>query len=207
MIPLLELLFPPRVDEVTLRGIATEEFLSLVRPTLVLETRPETISLLSFGVPAVRAAIHEAKYHGNSRAFKLLGLALADYLRDTDGPRGLRESVIIPLPLGKKRRRERGFNQIDEVARAALQSLGAGHAYRIDSSLLLRTRETASQVSLPRREREKNMRGAFTAERADPTATYFIIDDVITTGATLQAAIDALEEAGATQIIPLALAH
>jgi predicted amidophosphoribosyltransferase len=52
------------------------------------------------------------------------------------------------------------------------------------------------------------MRGAFgAAHPADPTSTYLIIDDVLTTGATLQAAIDALKSAGATNIIPLALAH
>ena len=78
----------------------------------------------------------------------------------------------------------------------------------IDATSLVRTRETISQVSLAREKREENMRGAFRAAHSiDPSHTYIVIDDVITTGATLQAAVDALKEAGAVHIIPLALAH
>jgi ComF family protein len=110
----------------------------------------------------------------------------------------------VPVPLGKERRRERGFNQVEEIARRVAKELGI----TIDTALLERVRETASQVSLPRRAREENMRGAFSAAHpANPSYTYIVLDDVITTGATLQAAIDALRAAGAQHIIPLALAH
>ncbi len=112
--------------------------------------------------------------------------------------------IIIPIPLGKKRRAERGFNQIEDIIQRAVNSLDIA----IDTTLLERTRETVSQVSLPRHKREANMRGAFKTTRpADPSRTYIVIDDVITTGATLQAAIDALSQAGAKYIVPLALAH
>jgi predicted amidophosphoribosyltransferase len=108
------------------------------------------------------------------------------------------------VPLGKIRRKERGFNQVEEVARRTAKELGIP----VDASLLERTRETASQVSLDRDAREKNMKSAFKATCAlDPSQTYIVIDDVVTTGATLQAAIDALKKAGAEHIIPLALAH
>ncbi|MFZ1075744.1 MAG: phosphoribosyltransferase family protein [Minisyncoccia bacterium] len=100
--------------------------------------------------------------------------------------------------------KKRGFNQTEEIANRAAKLAGC----TVDRALLIRARETASQVSLPRREREKNMRGAFgAAHPADPSRTYILIDDVVTTGATLQAAIDALKAAGARHIIPLALAH
>ena len=78
----------------------------------------------------------------------------------------------------------------------------------METDLLVRTRETVSQISLAREKREENTRGAFKAtRRADPTYAYIVVDDVITTGATLQSAIDALREADAEHIIPLALAH
>ena len=110
----------------------------------------------------------------------------------------------MPIPLGKERLKERGFNQAEEVAKRAVQELGI----KIETELLVRTRETISQISLAREKREENMRGAFIAtRRADPTYTYVIIDDVLTTGATLQSAIDALKDAGAEHIVPLALAH
>lgn len=215
MMRLVDMLFPPRVDEIALRNISTDDFLALAAPQLIPETRPETVVLLPFNSPSVRAAIHEAKYHGNVRAFKLLALAFAEYLRDADDTS--RTSVIVSVPLGKKRHKERGFNQVEEVARYALRSLGeeGAHTFELESDLLDRTRETASQVSLPRHAREENMRGAFTASpklrgasAAELSATtYIIVDDVVTTGATLQAAVDALREAGAEHIIPLALAH
>ncbi len=199
----LDLLFPPRVDEKALRGVSDNEFLALMAPRLVPQTRPDTVALFPFHDAQVRAAIHEAKYHGNERALALLGGALADYLRDCDDV-GRGTSYIVPVPLGRERRRKRGFNQAEEVARRAVRELGM----RVETDLLFRTRETVSQISLPRHEREENMRGAFgAAHPADPSYTFIVIDDVITTGATLQAAIDALQGAGAKHIIPLALAH
>ena len=110
----------------------------------------------------------------------------------------------MPVPLGVVRRKERGFNQAEEISKRAAKLLGGV----VDTTLLVRTRETISQISLAREKREENMRGAFrTSRHVDPAYTYIIIDDVITTGATLQSAIDALADAGAEHIIPLALAH
>lgn len=201
-----DFLFPPRVDEKILRTLSADAFLTAVAPRLIAQTRPETVTILSFASPPVRAAIHEAKYHGSAHAFELLGLALAEYLRDHD--ERLRSCIIVPVPLSAARRKERGFNQVEEVARFALSHLGKAWGGTLDSSLLVRHRDSASQVSLPRRAREENMRGAFSATRpADPLPTYILLDDVITTGATLQAAIEALLGAGALHIVPMALAH
>ncbi|MDP1690197.1 MAG: hypothetical protein Q8L52_03285 [bacterium] len=199
-----DLLFPPRVDEALLRDVSVDEFISLIVPRVVPETRPETVVLLPFNEPRVRAALHEAKYHGSEHAFTYLGTVLAEYLRDADD--GFRKPIIVPVPLGKARRKERGFNQVEEITSRALRSLD--DSISLDINLLERVKETQSQISLERRRREENMRGAFRAtRRADPAHTYIIIDDVITTGATLGAAIAALSEAGAEHIIPLALAH
>jgi ComF family protein len=207
----LDFLFPPRVDEIALRDVSRDDFLALVAPRLVPMTRPGTVILLPFNDTLVRAAIHEAKYCGNERAFKFLGHTLAEYLRDADDV-GHQKSCtyLVPVPLGKSRRKERGYNQAEEIARRAILILGEEGPcpFILESDLLIRVHETASQVSLPRHEREENMRGAFGATRhADTAHTYIIIDDVLTTGATLQSTIDALREAGAEHIIPLALAH
>ena len=210
----IDFLFPPRVDERALRDISNDEFLTLVNPQIVSETRPGTVTLFPFLDARVRITIHEAKYHGNKRAFELLALALAEYLRDADDLG--RHTYIIPVPLGVARRKERGYNQVEEIVQHALRILGKEwNMFVLEPDLLIRTRETTSQVSLPREKREENMRGAFTVSpklRSANTAeisqhTYIVIDDVVTTGATLQAAVDALKEAGAEHIIPLALAH
>lgn len=207
----LDFLFPPRADELVLRGISDDEFIAKTSPRLVPETRPGTVALLSFGDACVRSAIHEAKYHGSERAFRLLGSVLADYLRDADDVgRGTSYTCLVPIPLGRERLKTRGFNQAEEVARRASKLLGG--ALAVDTKLLIRTRETVSQISLAREKREENMRGAFrvaqdAAHFINPAHTYIVIDDVITTGATLQSAIGALKDAGAEHIVPLALAH
>jgi ComF family protein len=201
----LDFIFPPRTDEVALRDISTDDFLALVAPRLVPETRPGTVALLPYHIECVRSAIHEAKYHGSEYAFKLLSLAVVEYLHDADSV-GFRKPnmIIVPIPLGKERRKERGYNQAEEIAKRAAKLLDGA----LVENLLERTRETTSQVSLPRHEREKNMRGAFGAAGSiNSSHTYIILDDVLTTGATLQAAIDALQKADAKNVIPLALAH
>ncbi len=202
---LLDLLFPPRPDERVIRDISVEEFLSLLAARLVDEGPLRATSLLPFHTPIVRAALHEAKYHGSEHAFTLLAAALAAYLSDADDFD--KNLVLVPVPLGPARRKSRGFNQVEEVLRRAMRELDTSR-FALVPALLERMRETPSQVSLPRGERERNMRGAFAAPRPlDPLLTYILVDDVVTTGATLQAATDALKSAGAAHVFLLALAH
>ncbi|MEK7114390.1 MAG: hypothetical protein AAB850_02465, partial [Patescibacteria group bacterium] len=142
----LDFLFPPRTDEAAVRDISIDDFLALVAPRLVPETRPGTVALLPFNNSHVRAAIHEAKYHGSERAFAFLAAALSEYLRDADDICTTRFNlvtrlnlvVLIPIPLGKERHKERGFNQVEEVARRAAREL----TITVDATLLERTRET-----------------------------------------------------------------
>jgi ComF family protein len=204
MVHLFDFLFPPRPDQALIRDVSVDIFLHDFSPRSV-PTTPETIALLPFSLQVVRATIHEAKYHGSTHAFELLGSALSEYLRDAD--EGFRKPAIVPVPLGKKRYKERGYNQAEETALRASKELGIPV-----ENLLTRTRETVSQVSLAREARKENMRGAFRLAQGathplSPTRTYIVIDDVITTGATLQSAIDALKEAGAEHVVSIALAH
>ena len=198
-----DFLFPPRADEKLVRDASIDDFLTHLAPALVSETRPATTALLPFHHGLVRGAIHEAKYHGSEKAFSLLAAALADHLRDLDLFEQNRKVCVVPVPLGPGRLQERGFNQAEEVVKRAL----VGTPLTLESDLLTRVRETTSQVSLAREKREANMRGAFRAAHPDPSCTYLLIDDVITTGATLQAAADALRSAGARDLHLLALAH
>lgn len=201
---ILDLLFPVRTDEAVVRELTLDTFLSRLEPQLEERTNPPAVALLPFVDRRVRAVIHEAKYHGSEKAFTLLAAALIEYLRQDDRFDGLKDAALVPIPLGRERRRTRGYNQAEEVARRASKELGIP----LKNELLVRTRETTTQVSLPKNERAKNMQGAFAAtQKADPHYTYILIDDVTTTGATLGAAITALKAAGASDILPIALAH
>ncbi|MBW2240860.1 MAG: ComF family protein [Deltaproteobacteria bacterium] len=110
--------------------------------------------------------------------------------------------IVVPVPLHRARRRERGFDQAALLARAVAREARVKAGLRV----LERRRDTPRQVGLSRRERRRNVRGAFVARRAVP-ACVWLVDDVATTGATLSEAARALLCAGAHQVIGICVAH
>lgn len=196
---LVDLLFPPKDTARIVRDVSDEAFGRFLAPTLLPSG---TTCLLPYRHAVVRAAVIEAKFHRNERAQALLGNVLAEYLSslaEDARPLGDASYMLVPVPLGPERARARGYNQVEEVARDAGIPL---------VPLLERTRETAPQTTLPRRARLMNMEGAFAATGpVAPDATYIVLDDVMTTGATLRAAAAALRASGATNVLELALAH
>ncbi|MGI8905608.1 MAG: ComF family protein [Candidatus Sumerlaeaceae bacterium] len=110
---------------------------------------------------------------------------------------------IVPVPLHSARLRERGFNQSRELARHLSEFSGVPVA-----SALVRTRPTPSQTRLNRRERARNIAGAFdVAKTANPLNHCLVVDDVYTTGATLNECAGVLRNAGATSIHCIAFAR
>ncbi len=104
--------------------------------------------------------------------------------------------LIVPMPLSPQRLRERGFNQALELARAVASSIHAP----VDAALCVKTRETLPQTRLPWKERRKNIRGAFVV-LGDVTGRHVaVIDDVLTTGATLNELARNLKHAGAASV-------
>ncbi len=113
-------------------------------------------------------------------------------------------SCIIPIPLDRHRKRERGYNQVDLWARRLARALG--RPYRPQA--LLRVRPTASQVGLTREERWKNVQGAFQAfPQRVQGCRVLLVDDVLTTGATMNEAAHALLQAGAIAVYGFVLAR
>jgi ComF family protein len=111
-------------------------------------------------------------------------------------------SAVVPVPLFSARRRERGFNQSEELARF----LGSQLYLQVKPDLLRRIRSTGTQTRLSRRERAENIRGAFEASAIEEIAgkTLLLVDDVHTTGATLNECAKALKEAGAAAVYCIA---
>ena len=127
------------------------------------------------------------------------GALLARRARDVDRAGAL----IVPVPLAFERHAERGFNQALEIARRLARAL----AVPLDADALLRVRHAAPQHLLALAERRRNVRGAFTV-RADVRGRHMlVVDDVMTSGATLEEVASALKRAGAARVTNLVVAR
>ena len=138
---------------------------------------------------SARHAVHHLKYDGWWRAAEAMALQMRT-LEPLTGSLSL-----IPIPLGSRRLRRRGYNQSERIARA----LGALLDVAVRPEWLVRGRETPSQTALTPEQRSANVAGAFVAAGA-PVGRCVLVDDVFTTGATLRAAADALIEGGVAAV-------
>lgn len=138
---------------------------------------------------SARDAVHRLKYEGWTRAADAMAQAMRALEPLTSGV------SLIPVPLGRRRLRERGYNQSERIAAA----LGACTTLPVRTDLLQRARETRTQTALTPEARHANVAGAF---RAGPVKglELVLVDDVFTTGATLAAAGSALAKAGAARV-------
>lgn len=148
----------------------------------------------------LRASIHRFKYRGEYARGRYLGGLLADAAAATLHDAAL--DLVLPIPLHPRRQRERGFNQAQVLAEAVAARLGVPVGQD-----LLRIVDTRSQVGLDYAGRRANMHGAFRSGPGVYGASVLLIDDVVTTGATMEAAGLALLEAGARHVRGLALAR
>jgi ComF family protein len=133
--------------------------------------------------------IHHYKYAGNLALARLLANALGTCIATP-------VDLILPMPLAPQRLRERGFNQALEMARIISRATGLPLA--VDACR--RVRDGAPQAALPWQERAKNIRGAFVCDADLSGMRVAVIDDVLTTGATLNELSRNLRKAGALEI-------
>jgi ComF family protein len=150
--------------------------------------------------PPVQQAIHALKYHASFVDARLLGQLLATRLRGCG--RALPD-LLLPMPLHRSRLLRRGYNQALEVARVIGRELGLA----VPHALAQRTRATADQIGKTAAQRRRNVRGAFAVSGAVAGRHVALIDDVMTTGATLDELARACRAAGAAQVQAWAIAR
>ncbi len=151
-----------------------------------------------------RDALHAIKYGGEQRLAGPLGAAIARRWRRA----GTGATLVTHVPVHADRARRRGYDQAELIARSAASALHLPY-----EPLLVRTRATIAQFDLDRSDRSTNVHGAFAIRDAVAAAIcatrpwVLLIDDVVTTGATLAACAEALEDAGAIGVSAITVAR
>lgn len=140
------------------------------------------------------------KYRRNIGLGESIAMQMVDFVRSLNW----QVNVLVPIPLGKKRLKERGYNQVGLVARPLAYQLGI----RYEPDALWKTRETRSQVGLTISERSENVRDAYQADsKLAKDKSVLLMDDVATTGSTISACTAALRAAGAQEVYVLTIAR
>jgi len=173
----LDLIFPPSPEEKIMRLVDSKTIHNLYTPS-----RHEGITYLSvYQKPLIAAAIKQNKFHGDKNATFILGELLATWLKARPST-----TLLLPIPLSKKRQQERGYNQVQRIIDASQTTLYS------QSDVLIRRIDTPPQSTLSRNERLNNIRNVFSVtdkvHELEGFSHIILIDDVVTTGATLQAA-------------------
>lgn len=148
---------------------------------------------------SLRDLIHLFKYQQVKPAAKTLARFLDRALAELKLPANF---TVIPVPLWPGKRHARGFNQAEEIARAFIRFQAASASIQLETSALIRKRETASQTGLTRPQRRANVRGAFAVVQREKIKgqTILIVDDVMTTGTTAGECARVLLRAGAKEV-------
>lgn len=218
----LDLLFPPRcVNCKQANGALCPACLASVQPIRTFtcahcgyplptatapcpecRVRPLTITRIQAAVwhqDALRAAVHALKYYRRRDVAVPLARFLVDRIAQSDAP----YDFVTSVPLHPTRELARGYNQAELLAEHAAASCNMKYI-----RVLERTRETADQIGLDGKARQLNVANAFRANSGLVTCkTILLIDDVTTTGATLEACASALLTAGAHAVYGLAVAR
>lgn len=193
----IDCIFPPSPSTLRVRHAHRDAVIE--RYVLRLTDGINTLS--DYDTPLIRALIQEAKFHANTRAFLLLNTLFCTYVASCKK----HFNYIIPIPLSPTRMRTRGYNQVTEILRATKSS----PVIPIETAVLKRIRDTRPQTELNRTERLLNVDDAFGVAHGERITGKHIllIDDVMTTGATLKAAKASLLPHAPASVTMLAFAH
>lgn len=207
---LAEALFPLDAEERKVLSLSAGTLLKKA-PVEHRDLPPLVYAPLAYRHPLTRALIHLLKFKNNRRAAKLTAEILSQelpYLLAEELILKADKILLVPVPIGRSRLRERGYSQTLRLAQELLNL--QTETKLVLAEVLTKAKETPAQTSLPERARRlQNVHGSFALSDANLVcgALVIVLDDVITTGATLAEARRVLENAGARKVFCLAVAH
>lgn len=149
----------------------------------------------------IRTLIHELKYNNRPDIGRIMGREIALKLK---GLIGNETSVLLPVPLHRNRLRKRGYNQSEKICEGFAEIINIP----VETELLIRRKNNVSQTTLNASGRSENVKGIFGPGPAvvDHDNTIFIVDDLITTGATTREAVSELKKQGYSKFFSLCIA-
>ncbi|USN87546.1 MAG: ComF family protein [Candidatus Nomurabacteria bacterium] len=196
---ILDLILPEPKSVLDIKNVSTEQFLQFYDQG----TFANCITLTKYQFPLVKAAITANKFHNHKPAARLLAATLTKYI--TSLP--TKKTILVPIPLSHEREKSRGYNQLTRI----VDYCRKGDLILV-KKLLTKTRDTLPQTKLSRQQRLKNLIGAFSYKDSDfkfSGCRVILVDDVITTGATMKSAYLTLRPKlpKDCELICVALAH
>ena len=182
----------------------SETYCGETRCQLCQRTDPPFERAVAYGSydGALRDLIHVLKFQQVRPAAAVLGRMLAETIANLEQAMPVGAIAVVPVPLHPRKQAQRGFNQAQMIARTALQQLSRPKRFDLCEGVLLRRRETGSQIGLTRHQRRENLRGAFAVSDAARIVNrdILLIDDVLTTGTTASECARVLLRAGAARV-------
>jgi len=171
------------------------------------------IAVFDYKDPVIKKAIWQLKYYHKTFLGKQLGRLLYEFLiEDISDIRLMspgQKIFVIPIPISKRKRKKRGYNQSEIIAKGFC-SCAPENVFELRNDIVYKTIDNIPQAKISDREKRlKNIKGVFEVRNSKivKNKLIIIIDDVITTGATMNEIMKVLKRAGAKKVIGMALAH
>ena len=186
-------------------------------PPAERETAPWIFPLYDYRHPPIKKALWLLKYKGKKRLAyifaEILYGKILEELSDLAVMENFNNVILIPIPLSKKRYRERGYNQAELICKE-LAKLDNNVNFKLGNNVLIKIKDTKHQAHIGNRnERLENIIGSFAVKNTKENISLIknrnviLIDDIITTGATLNEARKTLKQSGARKVIAFTIAH
>ena len=212
----LQIIIPPDIKIQKLLNLSVGEMRDLLPKSPV--NSKDIFVLFDYSHKIVRLIIKSIKYKNNTDIKKRIAIYLYEELMVISSEIALFEGtlpILVPMPMSKKEKRNRGFNQCEEICKE-IKKL-AGDNIKISYNILKKVRETERQTKLSRKARLKNIKNSMTVldfarsrtsgKKMMNNRIVIVLDDVYTTGASLSEARRALISSGARRVIGLFIAH